>query len=431
MDSTQDKSAQPNQSRLVVDDRFALDFYGFLSRGAKVQSNICFSPWSIENSFCVAYEGARGKTAEELAAVLGIQEDAKARRVSARYLISLLQKKGSANLDDALALACANALWIQQGFKVNGDFIEKSMKYYDCLIDNVDFKTVGGIDRINEWVSSVTKNKIMHLIKPGTADGNVVMFIGNAVYFKANWVYKFDKKATTDADFSIDANRSVKTAMMCMTGYLSYAETDNAQLLELPYRGGRVSMFIILPKLRNDESALYKLSSLESSFTTGNLKSWKSMMRREQVILSLPRFTLDVRYDLLAILKVMGIRKAFEPEADFSAISKNLFIGGAVHKTFLELNEEGTEAAAATVIQYEVGSLPPERPPVHFDANHPFVFFIQDNDSQAMLFVGRIIDPTERIPESVKLKTCVRDHSVIPMDALFCPTCGHEQPLTP
>jgi len=393
MSSIQDDTTQPNQFRIKVVDRFAHEFYAELRRHI-VDSNIFFSPWSIENAFSVVFEGARGPTANEMGKVFSIIEDPKARRVAAKYLLGKLESNTSGDELERYELACANAIWVQDGLKISVDYIDNARKFYDCLVKHLDLANY--ITDINLWVDRKTRSKIKKIIEPGSTDKFTRMIITNAVYFKGAWVHKFDKRFTSEADFKTRSEGVVKVPMMRMTEHVLYAETDQVQLLELPYKGGDLSALIILPKLKTGEDAQERLSDVEHSFTVESLKNWKAKLSYEEVIISLPKFTFSTSYKLDPALKAMGMATAFGDHADFSGITTDepLFIGSAIHKAFVEFNEEGTEAAAATGVFVEVGSAPPTRPPVYFNADHPFMFLIHDTDSGAMLFVGRVGNPT-------------------------------------
>lgn len=393
----------PAEYRITVEDQFALDFYSKLSAGGRSKSNIFFSPWSIEAAFSMVYEGAKGKTADEIRRVFYIPEDDKARRVSIRFIQGGL-RKGTGD-DGAVAnyiLTTANALWIQEGYKILDKFIDTSTRYYDSRVANLDFGSDDAIDTINDWVSKKTNSKVEQFLAPGSTNKDTQMVITNAVYFKGTWVKKFDRNWTYDEDFRESSQKTVKVPMMKMTEYLPYAETDQLQIIELRYKGDKLSMLIVLPKLDNVNDGFAALKSLEQSFTRENLKRWKDNLRSRKVIVEIPRFTLRTGYDLIPSLKRMGMVSPFDENADFSGITEQeqLVIGGAIHKAFVDVNEEGTEAAAATAVATPKSSAGRTLPPVHFRADHPFIFMIQDMDSGTILFMGRIVDPTKQNADS-------------------------------
>jgi serine protease inhibitor len=359
----------------VVDanNQFALNFYSKVSQG---DDNVFFSPWSISTAFAIAYEGARGNTAHEIQDAFGFIEDDEERRTSFASVHDDLNQK-----DSQYKLHVANALWVAEGFEIFPEYVDVAKTYYDSEIDTVNFEA-DGAEIINKWVSDKTEQKIEELFDPDSL-GGVRLAITNAIYFNGTWVLPFDEKRTTEQDFFVNSQKTIKAPMMSRDSYYNYTSTDELQILELPYLGDKLSMLIILP------NEIDGIKSLEGSFDAQKIAQWNEELSRMRLFVSIPKFIMETDYDLIPELKELGISAAFGP-ADFSGISNaDLYISQAVHKAFVNVNEKGTEAAAATGI-----TMRESRPP-SFTADHPFVFIIQDTETGNILFIGKVMDPTQ------------------------------------
>ncbi|RJQ29427.1 serpin family protein [Candidatus Parcubacteria bacterium] len=363
---------------IEASNEFMLDFYSLNSAG---QDNIFFSPWSILSAFSVVYEGARGQTAEEVASATYLPRDDLDRRDSFKTTQQSLNPNST-----EYELTNANALWIKTGFGVKQEFVDIARQYYDSEVAEVEFPA--GEPKIDSWVENKTNGKIKDLVKDKTNDMTRLV-ITNAVYFMGTWKDQFNANLTSQDDFTLDSGDTVKIPMMYQKSRFDYAENDNLQILSMPYKGDRLSMLVLLPK--------NNLGALEGSLTLDELSSWQEGMRNQQVYVYIPKFKLETEYDLSPQMKELGVELAFDPDyADLSGIAdvtpNNLYIGFATHKAFVDVNEEGTEAAAATAIGIEETSAPID--PTVFRADHPFVFLIQDNETGLVLFMGRVSDPS-------------------------------------
>ena len=241
---------------------------------------------------------------------------------------------------------------------------------------------------INKWVEDHTENMITELIGPGIITPTTRMILTNAVYFKGDWQFPFEKTATKDAVFNIDRGKSKTVPMMNRTETFRYTENDRLQALELPYGDGKLSMLILLPKEMND------FLTLENSINYKNINMAISKLHEKKVRVSIPKFKISSGLNLSETLIKMGMKDAFTMDADFSGMdgTKTLYLTAVLHKAYVDVNEEGTEAAAASAAVVGVkssGGVPP-----YFNANHPFLFFIKENTNQNILFMGRIVDPT-------------------------------------
>jgi len=363
-------------------NQFALDFYSQVT--ADKEENVFFSPWSITNAFAIAYEGARGNTADEMSDAFGFVKDDEERRNAFASIHEDLNQK-----DAKYKLNTANALWIKEGYEIKQDYINTAKVYYDSKVDNVDFVTDEGVNIINEWVKSKTNNKIEDLLAKDSTDELTRLVITNAIYFKGEWMYPFSPDWTRQSDFHINKDKTVTVSMMDLDDRkLNYAQNELLEILELPYKGEKISMLILLPK------EIEGLKSVEENLTVEKLSQWRENLSETQIAVLLPKFTAETKYDLKVNLQNMGMKMPFDTfNADFSGINETeqLYIDQAVHKAFVNVYELGTEAAAATGIEVRATS----GPPATFRADHPFIYLIQDNETGNILFVGRVIDPTQ------------------------------------
>lgn len=382
----------PKEFDTVVEanNQFAFDLY---SEYKSEKGNIFFSPYSISTALTMTYEGARGKTAEEMQAVLRIPKDDKKRRLESERIYNQINK----NSKD-YKLSTANALWAQEDYKFLEEYINNVEKYYGGKTTNLDFikETEKSRVIINNWVEDQTNNKIKNLIPKESVSVMTRLILTNAIYFKGAWVLQFNKKNTKDEDFKTSSGKTVKIPMMKLTGddaEFNYAKADKVQILELPYDGEDLSMLLILP----EEDSLKKL---ERSINTKKLSEWKSVLKKQRVDIYIPKFKFETKYFMAETLKKMGMPLAFKwPGADFSGMdgTRNLYIGDVIHQAFVEVNEEGTEAAAATAVIMMWGSAGNIEEPVIpvFRADHPFIFIIQQKETGNILFMGRVSNPNE------------------------------------
>lgn len=364
-----------------ANNQFAFDLYSQFKENK--DENIFFSPYSIHVALTMTYEGARGQTEKEMQSVLHVLNDADVRRADFAHIYNDLNRKGKYDL------STANALWAHKDYQFLAEYITTVEKYYYGKVTNVDFVRESEKSRqtINTWVEEQTHKKIKDLIPHGVLDMYTRLVLTNAIYFKGTWVTQFNKEDTKDEDFTTRSGQIVNIPMMGLTGddaEFKYAETDEMQLLEIPYTGEDVSMLIILPK--------ENLDHVEELMSYEKLLEWKTMLEKQRVDIFIPKFTFETKYFMVDILKKMGMPSAFDSSrADFSGMdgTKFLFIQNVIHQAFVDVNEEGTEAAAATgvVVGYEIARLIPV-----FRADHPFIFIILHKDG-TILFLGRVNDP--------------------------------------
>ncbi|MBT3199130.1 MAG: serpin family protein [Phycisphaerales bacterium] len=354
---------------------FALKLYHQLSAN---EGNLFFSPHSISSALGMTYAGARGQTEKEMKAALSFElEQAK---LHAEF--KKLNAELASNARDAgQKLNIANALCLTNG-DVSKDFEALLKGSYDAEI------FAGGLDRINGWVKKKTEGKIAKILDNLSA--NSVCVILNAIYFKGAWVSEFDKEHTRELPFKVSATKQVKTPLMYQKGKFKLLRKMGLQIAALPYKGKAQSMVVLLPE------AVDGIGDLQKQLTALNLSLWLGELdkaREQTVQLHLPRFKLETSYDLVAPFKKLGMKNAFDTQADFSGMGwkkGELLIGQIKHKAFIEVNEEGTEAAAATAVEMVTKSA--RRYP-RFRADHPFIYLIRDNKTGSILFVGRMSNP--------------------------------------
>ena len=371
-----------------ANNQFALDLY---SKYKSEKGNIFFSPYSISTALAMTYEGAKGQTAEEMQDVFYFPENDDERRSGYAGLYNELNKK-----DKEYKLSTANALWAQQDFVFLDNYFDIVEEYYGGKVTNLDFIRKAEESRtiINDWVEDNTNDKIKDLIPSGVINSMTKLILTNAIYFKGEWVKQFNKDYTSDQDFRVASDEVVKVPMMQCAydeAEFNYTENSELQILELPYSGDDLSMLIFLPKDDN-------ITTFEDSITVERLTKWKKDLREQEVNVFIPRFKFETKYFMADTLKEMGMPTAFSADsADFSGMTgkRDLFISAVIHQAFVEVNEEGTEAAAATAVVMELTSVAEPAPIPTFRADHPFVFMIQEKETGSILFMGRVSDPRE------------------------------------
>jgi serpin B len=376
--------------KVVADNSaFAFDLYQKL-RGNR--GNLFFSPYSISTALAMTYAGARGQTEKEMAQVLHFSLDQDPLHSSFSQLqshLNTIQNKGH------IKLSTANSLWCQRDYHLLHSFLNLNRKHYGAGLNFVDFagKTETSRTAINTWVENETQQKIKELIKPGVISSLTRLVLCNAIYFKGHWFRQFEEARTKEQDFYVTPQKIVEVPMMSQEENFRLKDFDKFSAIELPYEGNDLSMIIFLPK------EIGGLAEFERNLTYDSARAWIDELigsYKSRVLVSVPRFKVICELGLSKILFDMGMYSAFTiAKADFSGMTgnKELFIDKVVHKAFVEVNEEGTEAAAATSVIVGLTSTPP--PPPTFRADHPFVFLIRDTQTGSILFVGRVSDPTK------------------------------------
>jgi serine protease inhibitor len=384
-----DASSSDTQEVVAGNTEFTVNLYGKLRTG---EGNVFFSPYSISTALAMTYGGARSETENQMAQTLHFNLPPDKLHPAFAALesnLNAVQKKGQ------VKLAVANSLWPQADYEFLPDYLDLCQKYYGTSITPVDYKghTETARKTINDWVEARTNRKIVELLKPGVLDSSTRLVLVNAIYFKGKWASQFETNRTENQPFHMSSDKTIDAPLMRQTHDFGYAEFSGLQVLELPYVGDDLSMIVLLPR------EVDGLGNLEARLTAENLTAWTAKLESQEVQVFLPKFKSISEFKLAGTLATLGMTDAFiYGQADFSGMNgrKDLFIGDVIHKAFVEVNEEGTEAAAATAVVMMAGAAPLNPRPIPvFRADHPFLFLIRDNHSGSILFLGRVMDPTQ------------------------------------
>jgi serpin B len=377
-----------DQAELVKgDNAFAVDLYGQLGLQA---GNLFFSPASISTALGMTYAGAAGTTAAEMQK--GLHFTLPPDRLHPA-MGALLKSMNASH--PGYQLRVADALWAQEGESFLPAYLALTKANYGAGFHPVNFAKVPEKVRltINQWIEKQTEDKIKDLLQPGVVTEDTRLVLTNAIYFKASWESQFEKAQSLEEDFHVSAAQAVRATLMHREGRYSYFNGGTFQALEIPYQVEELSMIVFLP---NDPGGL---PALEQSLTPSELERWTGQLHSEpKVILTLPKFKMTREFELGNALIALGMKQAFERSADFSAMTgkRDLWISAAIHKAYIDVDEQGTEAAAATGTVMRSLAMPAQRPqPIVFRADHPFLFLIRDNRSGGILFMGRVADPTK------------------------------------
>ncbi len=362
---------------------FAVSLYHQL--GLK-SGNLSFSPWSINLALTMTWAGARGTTADEIAQALHLPHDPD--------VLSKLADRISRLRNDAaesgVEFRSVDALWKAAGYPLVPVYLAEVEHTLGVHLNELDFAAdpAAALRAINHWIADQTHDKVKDLFGPDKVTPDTKLVLANAVYFRAAWEQRFERDRTQLETFFISAAETLRVPLMYQQRSFRYAEDGMVQVVDLPYRNGLLAMRVFLPTSRDG------LNALESDLSAQRMSALQNAMSEQLLQLWLPRFKLENRYDLVPALSALGIRRAFD-NADFSGISTvgGLSISDIVHQTFVNTHEEGTEAAAATAVQMRGGVLLPESGSKLFRADHPFLFAIVHQPTDAILFMGRVSEP--------------------------------------
>jgi len=370
---------------------FAFNLYQALM---KQDGNIFFSPYSISLALAMTYAGARGETAKQMADTLHYQLDQSALHAALNSLDMALAKRGEGAKgkdEKGFRLNVVNAIWGQKDYKFFSNYLDLLAENYGAGLRVLNFIKDPNQSRevINQWVSDQTEGRIKDLIPEGSITPLTRLVLTNAIFFNAAWALPFRPEATANGPFHLISGTDVTAAMMKQTGSFKYSEGDNYQVIELPYDGQELSMVIFLPAEGEfqafEEAMNYQMISNILAQKNGN----------QYVALTMPKFEFESEFGLKETLMAMGMVEPFQDSADFSGMSSqsDLHIDDVVHKTFVSVDEAGTEAAAASAVIVGTTSMPPE--PVAVTLDRPFVFLIRDIQTGTILFIGRVMNPGE------------------------------------
>jgi serpin B len=376
--------------QVAANNEFAFDLYRNL---AQKDGNLFYSPYSVSLAVVMAFAGARGETEQQIMATM-------------RYALPQPQLHQAFNqLDQSLnspegeasrfQLAVANSLWGQDGFPFRADFLELIARNYGAGVRLVDFtsdaKREAARQAINKWVSQLTNDQIKDLLSKGMLDDLTRLVLVNAIYFKAEWLQSFFESYTTDAPFTLLSGEQVEVPTMADVISVDYFQGDGFQAIGLAYKGDRAEMIVILPEPGT-------ITAFEAALDRATFDRILEGFERKYIKLYLPKFQFEYSQDLDPSLAEMGMPVAFTDQADFSGLYDPaglppLYISKIVHKTFIAVDEIGTEAAAATGVTMKAMAL--IVPALELKIDHPFIFAIRDRQTGTILFVGRMVDPRE------------------------------------
>lgn len=372
------------KSLIEADQSFSYDIFRQTVSWETEYENLMISPLSISMALAMTLNGAEGQTYEDMREVLylsGMELD----EINEAFesLINLL-----VTVDPDVTVKITNSIWYREGLPVEEEFLEAMRDFFDARIEGLDFNDPAAVDIINEWVYENTEGLIEEIIEEIPED--IAMYLINALYFKGDWLRQFDTNDTRHADFYLESGETIQVDMMSQEDRFATYFSEEVQLIELPYGDSLFSMTILLP---NDRNMLID-RFVEEKVTSQNLANWRSDLSvGRDVILQLPKFELEYEITYNEILKAMGMKVPFDEwEADFSGIAdvspQNLYIDEVKHKTFIRVDEEGTEAAAVTSVGIGITSMPPS-----VIVDRPFVFIIHERESGTNLFMGKVKNP--------------------------------------
>lgn len=370
-----------------ANNEFAFNLYKKLGEELP---NLVFSPYSISSALAVTYAGARGKTALEMSEVLWFPKDQDVFHPVFKAFTDSILLSGK---EKGTEMNIANALWVQENYKLVQDFIDLAVEYYEANAENVRFNTFDDQEKsrqkINQWVEKKTNDKIKELIPQGILNELTRMVITNAIWFNGNWLNPFEKSQTSPSIFHIAPNKTVSTDFMHQQKETGYYEDDEVQAIELLYKNQKLSMIIILPK----EIDGWKL--IGRIITGERLEIINKGIQLHKIKMSIPKFSFESELNLKEFLFKMGMEQAFTNDANFSGMTKenDLRIDDVIHKAYIEVNETGTEAAAATAVTMALKTALEEEDIIQFVADHPFLYLIMDKSTGGIIFIGRFVNP--------------------------------------
>jgi serine protease inhibitor len=375
--------ADNGEKVIEASNTFGFDIFREILSDEPTGKNIFISPTSISLALGMTLNGANNATEDSMAYALRVDQ-LTAEQINSTYRDLI---NGLTSVDEKVILSIANSIWYRMGFSVESGFLAINSEYYNAEVAALDFDSPDAVNTINDWVSEQTNDRIPSILDQ--IDPDQIMFLINAIYFKGIWTKEFNPESTYDGNFQLNdgTNKTVRT--MSFEEEIGYFENDIFQACELNYGRGNYSMVILLPKSRASIEAVTEMLNAE------NWTGWMQSFVQQKVKLTLPKFTFSYEKKLNDILSLMGMGVAFDPDnADFTGINADggLYIDFVKHKTFVEVNEEGTEAAAVTIVGVGLTSFNPDGP-VEMYVNHPFVFAIREKTTGAIVFMGKVAEP--------------------------------------
>lgn len=379
----QKKTVNTDTKTVESSNKFGFKLFSEVLKNDRGEKNIFISPSSVAIALAMTYNGASGSTQQAMAKTLELQ-GMNLPEINSSYAAALKQLLD--NSDAKVQLKIANSLWANQDVSFAPDFLKRTQEFYQAKVSNLNFKDAAASNIINNWVKENTNGKITKIVEKIEPDQ--VLFLINAIYFKGNWSNEFDKKQTAPHPFYITSGRRKQHPMMSQEGDYKYYESEQFQAVSLPYgKDGKISFYIFLPKQNSNLKAFYHNLNVE------NWEKWMTQFNKQKGFIRLPRFKTDYDITLNDALKSLGMEEAFSNKANFSGMGKNFAISQVKHKTFVEVNEEGTEAAAATSVGIVATSMRDEPEPFRMIVDRPFFCAIRNNQTGSVLFMGSIIEP--------------------------------------
>jgi len=348
---------------------------------ASPDENFMISPLSVNYALAMTTNGAKNNTQSQMLTTLGFDGF----EISEFNEFFRLLTEEILDLDKKVTISIANSVWYRNTFTIIQSFLDVNQEYYNAHIESLNFDSPEAVTTINQWVSDNTNDKIPEIID--NIPDDAVMYLINAVYFYGKWKYEFDQSQTQSGDFYISADNSIQADMMKMEAGLKYYYDDSVSVVELPYGQGNFVMDILLPASDSDPSELIASLNQERfiEITQG--------LYDQEIVLTMPKFQFEYENDLIPMLSELGITDLFDPNlADLTGINSDpgLFVSKVKHKTFIDVTEKGTEAAAVTAVEFGVTS---DSGPMHFTCNRPFVFIIREKSTEVILFAGVVKNP--------------------------------------
>jgi len=362
-----------NQNKTVMSNTaFAIELYKKLFTS---DTNVFISPYSISSALAMTYAGAKGETEIQMRKTLHYDLDQINTHKGFSELNSIFKKL---NNDSTIKLSIANALWKSEGWYFKKDYLELTKKYYSAAIFPLN-----GAKPINDWADKNTNGKIKEIVMESDL-ANARLVLTNAIYFKGEWLNGFNAENTRRDKFTTLGKQEIDVDMMFQVNETNYFEDSQNQVIELPYKNGTMSMTFILPK------ANYSIEDLNQSINSESFANYNSKLSKRKVRIYIPKFSFTSEFHLEDVLLKMGMPDAFDPtKANFTGMSDGLSISKVIHKTFIEVNERGSEAAAVTAVIMIEKTLKPDV--IEFKANRPFMIFIKDKETGTILFMGSIV----------------------------------------
>ena len=379
-EASDELAASTDPVLIEANSRFAFKMFNQLVKEDKDQ-NVFISPLSILLALAMTYNGAMGQTSSDMADALEFSgmDIGELNQGFNDLMLSIL------NADKEVKISIANSIWQNEGFSATEGFIDTNKEYYNSQVRSLDFSRADAVDIINGWIADATEDLIQDMLDRIPPDA--VMYLINAIYFKGDWTYPFDEGSTTSQEFYLDNDNTKEVQMMHLREYFDFGVSEDFSGVELPYGDGGFSMYMILP----DEGI--EIDEMIEGMDERTWKDFIDSLTEKDIDLYMPRFKMEYGVKMLNdSLSYLGMEIAFGPAADFSKIDPDVFISRVLHQAVIEVNEKGTEAAAATIVEMVESAMPVEEF-ITFRVDRPFFFIIADSRNDSIVFMGKVVEP--------------------------------------